>query len=167
MNCKAGQVLSYTIHDLSLEGPSMCGGTSECVDRLVINTPGLGTSQVLCNSQNIGNQIFLDGQTNMRISFESNRNAQGKGFYILASCADQGFTQTPGNGRKRQASRRCTVPPAPQPHRVSPMGLQALEQEMELVYWQQQQAKETPRRAMTLVSEFLPFPGLLASILIA
>ena len=160
MNCKAGQVLSYTIHDLSLEGPSTCGGTSKCIDELVINAPGLGTSQVLCSSQNTRNRIFLDGQMSMRVSFESNRGTQGKGFYILASCTNQGFTQTPSNGRKRQASQRCTVPPTPQPRRVSPL---ALEQEMEVAYWQQQQARGTPRRAMTLVSVVLPFPVLLAS----
>ena len=150
MACEEGQVLSYSIHDLRLEPPVLCNEQRTCVDRLEIDVPGYGDTEVLCDTQDNDNTFYLDGQDSMDIEFLTNRDIQGPGFLLFATCSDPDFTrprpeeETGGNEtRKRAISEECTFPPSMPPTPplrplMSPMAL-----------YQQQ---ITPRRPLTLVS---------------
>ena len=113
VNCEDRQVLSYSIHRLSLEQPATCGGQrAECVDWVRIESDS-DDPEFRCGRQDLNDTFFLNGQTAADIEFVTNRNTEEAGFLIFITCSDQGFTQPrPGNeNMKRAASEKCTFPP--------------------------------------------------------
>lgn len=112
MNCEKGWVLSYSIHELSLENQATCSAGEEptCVDWVNIESDSNGYTKPLCGTQNLDNAFFLDGQS-VNIEFVSNRNEQEAGFLLFATCSEPGFTvPRPGESMKRAASEECTFP---------------------------------------------------------
>lgn len=153
MVCDEGQVLSYSIHDLRLEPPATCNGQQRCVDWLEIDVPGYGDSEIMCGTRDNDDTFFLDGQSSMDIEFVTNRDNQGPGFLLFATCSDEGFTrsrpeeQTEGNEtRKRAVSEECTFPPS-RPQMPPSQPLMYLRGPIALF-----QQQITPRRPLTLVS---------------
>lgn len=151
--CEEGQVLSYSIHDLSLEPPIMCNEQQTCVDWLGIEVPGYGDTEIMCGTQNNDNTFYLDGQTSMSIEFVTNRDSEAAGFLLFTTCSDPGFTrprpeeETEGNEtRKRAVSEECTFPPSMS---QTPPLQSLLSRRWPVALFQQQ---ISPRRPMTLVS---------------
>jgi len=116
VNCRDRQVLSYSIHNLSLEEPSTCGGEqAQCVDWVEIESDSDDTVPY-CGKQDFTDTFFLNGQRTADIEFVTNRNKEEAGFLIYITCTDRSYTQprpgTSGNeNMKRAASEKCTFPP--------------------------------------------------------
>lgn len=115
MNCDQGQtILSYSIHELSLEPKSTCNGEQTCVDWVRIESDTSDDARVECGTQDFKNRFFFNGQT-AHIEFVTNRNMEKAGFLIIATCSKPNITQprseTSGDEKmKRAASEECTFP---------------------------------------------------------
>ena len=121
VDCDEGQLLSYSIHDLRLEGNGTCDGELKCLDFLKIDLPGRAEEEMLCGTQNFDDSFFLDGQSSVQMEFDANRGNQGRGFLLVVTCATPGFTSPRVQESKKRAAHygdkpeveysNCTFPP--------------------------------------------------------
>lgn len=111
VNCNQGQILSYSIHKLSLEPESTCNGKQECVDWVRIESDTSDEFREECGTQDFTNRFFFNGQA-AHIEFVTNRNMEEAGFLIIATCSEPNNTQARPDDEKmkRAASEKCTFP---------------------------------------------------------
>lgn len=106
------------MHEFNVEGDSTCAGQQKCIDWVEIDYVNYGTTQRFCGSGEEG-EVHVDGSSEMRIEFVSNRKQENVGFLYFAICMNPNFDQNAVNlgivepdPRLKRSSTRCTSPSA-------------------------------------------------------
>ena len=90
VRCKAGQIISYSVHGFDLEQKATCSDHQECIDWVQIYYKNLGTAQRFCGSGEVG-QVHVENTNEMQIEFVSIRQTEHGGFQYFVTCITPGL----------------------------------------------------------------------------